>query len=124
MLHCSSPDLSLLAGAEKLAFVAIINAYFDESGKHKDHPVVTFCGVCAPVSKIQAFEDDCCLFSAHKFKLTHGRKQSRGKHSMSERVEEDEVGGRPQRRGDAALRLIGDDDFEAFGLRRDCFQEC
>jgi uncharacterized protein DUF3800 len=37
--------------------MAIIHAFFDESGKHKDHPVVTFCGVCAPQSKLQQFDD-------------------------------------------------------------------
>jgi hypothetical protein len=37
--------------------MAIFHAYFDESGKHKDHPVVTFAGVCAPQSKIPQFDD-------------------------------------------------------------------
>jgi hypothetical protein len=38
--------------------MGIIAAYFDESGKQHDHPVVTFCGVCAPLSKIRHFEQD------------------------------------------------------------------
>ena len=38
--------------------MAIIFAYFDESGKYHDKKVVTFCGVCASASKIQSFEDD------------------------------------------------------------------
>lgn len=87
MLHCSSPDLSLLAGAEKLPFVAIINAYFDESGKHKDHPVVTFCGVCAPVSKIQAFEDDWKALLGH-YKLTalHMKEASDWNKRLSDKI--------------------------------------
>jgi len=39
-------------------FMGIIAAYFDESGKQHDHPVVTFCGVCAPLSKIRHFQHD------------------------------------------------------------------
>ena len=38
--------------------MGIIAAYFDESGKQHDHPVVTFCGVCAPLSKIRHFEQN------------------------------------------------------------------
>jgi hypothetical protein len=37
--------------------MAILYGYFDESGKHQDHPVVTFSGVCAMESKIPAFND-------------------------------------------------------------------
>jgi hypothetical protein len=37
--------------------MAIIQAYFDESGKHKEHPVVTFCGVCVSQSKLDQFDD-------------------------------------------------------------------
>lgn len=36
--------------------MAILYGYFDESGKHKDHPVVAFSGVCAMQSKLPAFE--------------------------------------------------------------------
>jgi hypothetical protein len=36
--------------------MAILNAYFDESGKHKDHPVVAFCGVVASPDKVQRFD--------------------------------------------------------------------
>src|ERR1700722_9610538 len=38
--------------------MALIAAYFDESGKQHDHPVVTFCGVCAAISKVRHFEND------------------------------------------------------------------
>jgi hypothetical protein len=37
--------------------MAILHCYFDESGKHKDHPVVTFSGVCITQSKLQQFDD-------------------------------------------------------------------
>ncbi|HEV7674234.1 MAG TPA: DUF3800 domain-containing protein [Candidatus Angelobacter sp.] len=37
--------------------MAIMYCYFDESGKHKDHPVVTFSGVCITQSKLQQFDD-------------------------------------------------------------------
>ena len=37
--------------------MAIFQAYFDESGKHKDHPVVTFCGVCLSQLKLPEFDD-------------------------------------------------------------------
>ncbi len=42
---------------QRCHFVAILWAYFDESGKQSDHPVVSFSGVCAPESKIPAFSD-------------------------------------------------------------------
>ncbi len=38
--------------------MGILAAYFDESGKPGDHPVVTFCGVCGPLSKVNRFSDD------------------------------------------------------------------
>jgi len=37
--------------------MAILYAYFDESGKKGDHPVVTFTGVCLSQSRLQAFDD-------------------------------------------------------------------
>jgi hypothetical protein len=43
---------------EREPFMAILYAYFDESGKFHDKEVVTFCGLCAPASKIQRLEDD------------------------------------------------------------------
>jgi hypothetical protein len=38
--------------------MAIVAGYFDESGKKNDHPVVTFCGVCAVLPKVRRFEQD------------------------------------------------------------------
>lgn len=38
--------------------MAIFQCYFDESGKFKDHQVITFCGLCAPASRVQEFEED------------------------------------------------------------------
>jgi len=37
--------------------MAILHAYFDESGKKDDHPVVTFTGVCLSQSRLQGFDD-------------------------------------------------------------------
>jgi len=38
--------------------MGVFHAYFDESGKSNDHPIVTFCGVCAPIAKINHFRVD------------------------------------------------------------------
>jgi hypothetical protein len=38
--------------------MAILSAYFDESGKSGDHPVVTFCGVCGSRSRVSHFTDN------------------------------------------------------------------
>lgn len=51
------PPLALLRD-ERQPFMAIFAAYFDESGKHKEHPVVTFSGVCASTPKVQRFEEE------------------------------------------------------------------
>src|SRR5579859_5404185 len=37
--------------------MAILHAYFDESGKKGDHPVVTFTGVCISQSRLSVFDD-------------------------------------------------------------------
>jgi hypothetical protein len=47
-----------LPDVQREPFVAIIAAYFDESGKKNDHPVVTFCGVCAALPKVRLFDSD------------------------------------------------------------------
>lgn len=36
--------------------MAIIQAFFDESGKKSDHPVVTFSGVCVPSQRLEGFD--------------------------------------------------------------------
>jgi hypothetical protein len=38
--------------------MAIYNAYFDESGKHHDHPVVTLSCVCVAQSKLEQFNSE------------------------------------------------------------------
>jgi uncharacterized protein DUF3800 len=38
-------------------FVAHLFAYFDESGKYKDHPVITFSGFVAGFQQWQNFQD-------------------------------------------------------------------
>lgn len=37
--------------------MAFLYAYFDESGKKGDHPVVTFTGVCISQARLQGFDD-------------------------------------------------------------------
>ena len=37
--------------------MALHTAYFDESGKKNDHPVVTFAGVCAKQDKLHGFNE-------------------------------------------------------------------
>jgi hypothetical protein len=39
-------------------FVAVLNSFFDESGKFKDHKVVSFCGVCATSSALHRFDEE------------------------------------------------------------------
>jgi len=36
--------------------MAIFNSYWDESGKFKDQKVVSFCGLCLPLVKLDTFE--------------------------------------------------------------------
>jgi hypothetical protein len=58
--------------------MAIIYGYFDESGKHKDHPVVTFSGVCATEFKIPAFNDAWrSLLRQYGLKSLHMKEASR-----------------------------------------------
>lgn len=38
--------------------MGILSAYFDESGKPGDHPVVTFCGVCGPRARLSHFSEN------------------------------------------------------------------
>ena len=49
--------MEFLHSLKRSSIVAILQCYFDESGKHKDHPVVTFSGVCISESKIQQFDE-------------------------------------------------------------------
>jgi hypothetical protein len=77
--------------------MTIFQAFFDESGKFKDHRVVSFCGLCSPPRRIQQFEDEWkgLLRSAEISSLTmkralrHKRKVSPqiGEQSAQERTE-------------------------------------
>src|SRR6267142_3593096 len=49
--------LGFLDSLERHPLMAIISFFCDESGKHKDHPVVTFCGVAASQPKLQQLDD-------------------------------------------------------------------
>ena len=48
------PDIFL----EPEPFVAIFQAFFDESGKFKDKHVISFCGLAAPLDKVRSFDDE------------------------------------------------------------------
>lgn len=49
--------LGFLCSIERAPFMAILNAYFDESGKQSDHPVITVCGVCASQAALERFDE-------------------------------------------------------------------
>ena len=49
--------LGFLCSMERPPFMAILNAYFDESGKQSDHPVITVCGVCASQAALERFDE-------------------------------------------------------------------
>jgi len=52
--------------------MAIINAYFDESGKKGDHPVVTFTGVCVSHQNLNKFDDAwSALLRKYELKSLH-----------------------------------------------------
>lgn len=58
--------------------MAILYAYFDESGKMGDHPVVTFTGVCVTQSKLKNFDDAWnTLLRQYGLKSLHMAKASR-----------------------------------------------
>ncbi|MGB7496317.1 MAG: DUF3800 domain-containing protein [Candidatus Acidiferrum sp.] len=38
--------------------MAVLQAFFDESGKQSDHPLIAVCCVCAPLAKIENFNDN------------------------------------------------------------------
>ena len=90
--------IGFLQSLERTAFMAILYAYFDESGKQSDHPVVSFSGVCVPQSKLQRFDDEWnallrqyelrSLHMARASRLSerHGPKMPRGQ-SARERME-------------------------------------
>src|SRR5882762_5798103 len=49
--------LGFLSSLERHPLMAIVKFFCDESGKHQDHPVVTFCGVAASQPRLQQFDD-------------------------------------------------------------------
>lgn len=67
--------------------MAILYGYFDESGKHQDHPVVTFSGVCAIESKIPAFNDAWGVLLRHYgIKALHMAKAGRLKEKVGDKM--------------------------------------
>jgi Protein of unknown function (DUF3800) len=67
--------------------MAIFCAYFDESGKHKDHPVVTFTGVCAWPAKIQLFDDAWnALLNQYGLRSLHMKAASRLSKKLCEKM--------------------------------------
>lgn len=52
------PDQRLLILPDGTEFMVTINAFFDESGKFKDHAVVSFGGVASPAVEINPFAED------------------------------------------------------------------
>lgn len=60
--------------------MAFLHAYFDESGKQNDHPVVTFTGVCISQSKLKDFDDAWnILLQQYEIRSLHMAKASRTK---------------------------------------------
>lgn len=53
----SSTIMGFLHSIKRSPIMAILHCYFDESGKHRDHPVVTFSGVCISELKMQQFDE-------------------------------------------------------------------
>jgi hypothetical protein len=67
--------------------MAILYAYFDESGKQSDHPVVSFTGVCATESKIPAFNDAWkALLRQYGITSLHMMKAGRLKEKVGEKM--------------------------------------
>lgn len=52
------PDQGLFILPDGTEFMVTINAFFDESGKFKDHTVVTFGGIASPAAEINPFAED------------------------------------------------------------------
>src|ERR1700730_4447240 len=70
--------MGFLKSLERRPFLAILHAYFDESGKQNDHPAVTFTGVCVSDSRLSAFDDAWnTLLRQYGIKALHMAKASR-----------------------------------------------
>jgi hypothetical protein len=70
--------LGFLKSLKRRPFLAILHAYFDESGKQSDHPAVTFTGVCVSEFRLSAFDDAWkALLRQYGIKALHMAKASR-----------------------------------------------
>ncbi len=76
--------------------MAVLHAYFDESGKQSDHPLIAVCGVCASPAKIDKFNDGwnglLRQYDLSEFHMARASRYSRSwgsvpKQSMAERIE-------------------------------------
>ena len=54
----SSKPLGFLKSLYREHFMAMFHAYFDESGKQGDHPLIALAAVCGTYAKIQKFEEE------------------------------------------------------------------
>ena len=82
---------------EREPFMAILSAYFDESGKSHEHRVITFCGVCSSPSRIKAFEEQWdellrrygmpCLSMKWALRLKRPLSKTVKAHTVRERIE-------------------------------------
>jgi len=78
------------------AILAMIIGHFDESGKHRDDPVITFAGVAASYAKVKLFDEDWeIILRKYGLKSLHAVKAIRpsqalgklGVQTLSERIE-------------------------------------
>lgn len=54
--YLDSCDIFGFVNFERVPFMGVIHSFWDESGKFKDHKIVSMCGVCAPEDKFQEFD--------------------------------------------------------------------
>jgi hypothetical protein len=67
--------------------MALMTAYFDESGKHLDHPVVTFCGVAGHQLNIERFNGAWrSLLDSYDMKSLHMKHVSDWRERVSSKV--------------------------------------
>lgn len=88
--------LVFLHTLEREPIMAILQVYLDESGKHRDHPLIATCCVCAPATKIDRFGDDWNgLLRQHEVAEFHMKRASQysrswgkiPKQTLDERIE-------------------------------------
>jgi uncharacterized protein DUF3800 len=79
--------LGFLSSLKRKPFMAILYAYFDESGKKGDHPVVTFTGVCVSQVRLEKFDDAWnALLRQYGIKSLHLAKAARLKEACGPRM--------------------------------------